>query len=117
MSLRREDDMKCLIYKPLWGHEGSLDEAIRQAVEAGFDGIEGPVPAETPRPCGQERPAASSREEARPIAARAGASSSGSIAGGAPSQPGGARARSSAARRSERRGPRRRAFARLTTPR
>ncbi|MCB1090740.1 MAG: sugar phosphate isomerase/epimerase [Verrucomicrobiae bacterium] len=38
--------MKRLIYKSLWGHEGTLDEAIRQAVEAGFDGIEGPVPAD-----------------------------------------------------------------------
>lgn len=36
--------MKTLIYKPLWGHEGTLSDAVRQAVEAGFDGIEGPVP-------------------------------------------------------------------------
>ena len=32
------------LFKPLWGHQGSLEEAVRQAVEAGFDGIEGPAP-------------------------------------------------------------------------
>ena len=39
--------MKLEIYKPLWGHVGSLEVAVEQAVAAGFDGIEGPVPAET----------------------------------------------------------------------
>tara|TARA_R110002096_G_scaffold159011_3_gene324594 strand:+ start:19175 stop:20053 length:879 start_codon:yes stop_codon:yes gene_type:complete len=38
--------MKLKIYKPLWGHEGTLTEAIEQAVSAEFDGIEGPVPAQ-----------------------------------------------------------------------
>ena len=38
--------MKLEIYKPLWGHIGSLDDAVTQAVEANFDGIEGPVPAD-----------------------------------------------------------------------
>lgn len=36
--------MKLEIFKPLWGHVGSLELAAEQAVEAGFDGIEGPVP-------------------------------------------------------------------------
>ncbi len=38
--------MKLDIYKPLWGHTGSLTEAIDQAEFAGFDGIEGTVPKE-----------------------------------------------------------------------
>ena len=36
--------MKLEIYKPLWGHEGSLSLAVEQAVEAGFQGIEGSAP-------------------------------------------------------------------------
>lgn len=36
--------MQLKIFKPLWGHEGTITEAINQAVRAGFDGIEGPVP-------------------------------------------------------------------------
>ncbi len=36
--------MKLLLFKTLWGHDGSLLEAIDQAAAAGFDGIEGPVP-------------------------------------------------------------------------
>ncbi len=36
--------MKLEIFKPLWGHIGTLEDAVRQAVEADFDGIEGPVP-------------------------------------------------------------------------
>ncbi len=38
--------MKRRIYKPLWGHRGTIGEAVDQAVEAGFDGIEGPVPGD-----------------------------------------------------------------------
>ncbi|MEA1081071.1 sugar phosphate isomerase/epimerase [Marinobacter qingdaonensis] len=34
-------------FKTLWGHEGALQEAISQVIEADFDGIEAPVP-ETP---------------------------------------------------------------------
>lgn len=37
--------MQLLLFKTLWGHEGSLEQAIQQAVKAGFDGIEGPAPA------------------------------------------------------------------------
>ena len=36
--------MKLKLFKPLWGHQGSLTEAVEQASEAGFDGLEGPVP-------------------------------------------------------------------------
>lgn len=36
--------MNLEIYKPLWGHIGSHFEAFSQAIEAGFDGIEGPLP-------------------------------------------------------------------------
>ena len=38
--------MEIRIYKPLWGHQGNLDEAIDQAMSAEFDGIEGPVPSD-----------------------------------------------------------------------
>lgn len=38
--------MELKIFKTLWGHEGSLDEAISQAVEARFHGIEGQAPVE-----------------------------------------------------------------------
>lgn len=31
-------------FKTLWGHEGPLSEAIAQVKEAGFSGIEAPVP-------------------------------------------------------------------------
>ncbi|KPQ29411.1 MAG: Sugar phosphate isomerase/epimerase [Marinobacter excellens HL-55] len=31
-------------FKTLWGHEGPLSQAIEQVYEAGFDGIEAPVP-------------------------------------------------------------------------
>lgn len=31
-------------FKTLWGHEGSLAQAVSQVNEAGFDGIEAPVP-------------------------------------------------------------------------
>lgn len=41
--------MKLEIYKPLWGHEGDMAAAVSQAVESGFDGIEGPVPEEAAR--------------------------------------------------------------------
>ena len=36
--------MKLLLYKTLWGHSGSLAEAIASAQTHGFDGIEGPAP-------------------------------------------------------------------------
>lgn len=42
--------MELKIFKTLWGHEGSLDEAISQAVEARFHGIEGQAPVEN-EPC------------------------------------------------------------------
>ena len=36
--------MKLKLFKPLWGHNGTLSEAVQLAVKAGFDGIEGPIP-------------------------------------------------------------------------
>lgn len=36
--------MKLQVFKTLWGHQGSHEDAARAAVAAGFDGIEGPVP-------------------------------------------------------------------------
>jgi Xylose isomerase-like TIM barrel len=36
--------MKLKLFKTLWGHQGTLDEAIQLCKEAGFHGIEGPVP-------------------------------------------------------------------------
>jgi len=36
--------MKLLLFKTLWGHEGTLLEAIQLAKDAGFQGIEAPVP-------------------------------------------------------------------------
>jgi len=36
--------VKLELLKPLWGHEGSVAEAVEQAAGAGFDGIEGPAP-------------------------------------------------------------------------
>jgi len=36
--------MKLELFKPLWGHEGTIAEAVGQAAAAGFDGIEGPAP-------------------------------------------------------------------------
>lgn len=38
--------MKLKLFKPLWGHSGSNMEAIRLATDAGFDGIEGPIPTD-----------------------------------------------------------------------
>jgi len=37
--------MKLECYKTLWGHDGSFALACQQALEAGFDGVEGPAPA------------------------------------------------------------------------
>lgn len=37
--------MKLRLFKTLWGHEGDAASAMHQAREAGFTGIEGPVPA------------------------------------------------------------------------
>lgn len=39
--------MELKIFKTLWGHSGSLDDAIADCRENGFDGIEGQVPPET----------------------------------------------------------------------
>ncbi len=36
--------MQLKLFKTLWGHAGSPAEAAQQARDAGFDGIEGPVP-------------------------------------------------------------------------
>ena len=36
--------MELRLFKTLWGHMGSLDEAIASAQQHGFDGIEGPAP-------------------------------------------------------------------------
>lgn len=38
--------MKLALFKTLWGHDGELASAIGMAREAGFTGIEGPVPAD-----------------------------------------------------------------------
>ncbi|MEJ2564884.1 MAG: hypothetical protein P8Z00_21985 [Anaerolineales bacterium] len=36
--------MKLQIYKTLWGHSGTYEEAAAEALAANFDGIEGPIP-------------------------------------------------------------------------
>lgn len=36
--------MKLQLFKTLWGHSDSLDSAIDQLLNAGFDGLEGPAP-------------------------------------------------------------------------
>ena len=36
--------MKLATYKTLWGHTSSLESAIQQIIQAGFDGLEGPAP-------------------------------------------------------------------------
>lgn len=41
--------MQLKLFKTLWGHTGSLQQAALQAREARFDGIEGPVPTEPAR--------------------------------------------------------------------
>jgi sugar phosphate isomerase/epimerase len=38
--------VKLALFKTLWGHNGSLATAADQAAAAGFDGIEGPIPAD-----------------------------------------------------------------------
>jgi sugar phosphate isomerase/epimerase len=38
--------MQLALFKTLWGHEGSADDGARLAAEAGFQGIEAPVPAD-----------------------------------------------------------------------
>ncbi len=38
--------MQLQLFKTLWGHAGSPAEAAQQAHDAGFDGIEGPVPVD-----------------------------------------------------------------------
>jgi len=37
--------MTLLIFKTLWGHRGSIDDAVERACHQGFDGIEGQVPS------------------------------------------------------------------------
>lgn len=37
--------MELKIFKTLWGHQGSLDDAFADCRETGFDGIEGPAPS------------------------------------------------------------------------
>ena len=39
--------MKLKLFKTLWGHDGTQTSAIEQAVQADFDGIEGPAPENT----------------------------------------------------------------------
>ncbi|CAD5106264.1 sugar phosphate isomerase/epimerase family protein [Zestomonas carbonaria] len=36
--------MRLRIFKTLWGHAGSIEQAALQALEAGFDGLEAPAP-------------------------------------------------------------------------
>ncbi len=36
--------MTLKVYKTLWGHDGSIEDAVRECLAAGFHGIEGPVP-------------------------------------------------------------------------
>ena len=38
--------MELQLFKTLWGHEGSLEEAAALCCESGFRGIEGPVPSD-----------------------------------------------------------------------
>jgi sugar phosphate isomerase/epimerase len=38
--------VKLQLFKPLWGHTGTIAQAATQARLAGFDGIEGPIPAD-----------------------------------------------------------------------
>jgi sugar phosphate isomerase/epimerase len=38
--------MKLELFKTLWGHTGNLQSAIREALYAGFQGLEGPAPAD-----------------------------------------------------------------------
>lgn len=44
--------MQLTLFKTLWGHKGSFVSAIGEAVDAGFDGIEGPAPS-NPREAGE----------------------------------------------------------------
>ncbi|MEM7698350.1 MAG: TIM barrel protein [Verrucomicrobiota bacterium] len=43
-GLGRIGKMEAILFKTLWGHQGSIGEAAAQAIEAGFGGIEGPAP-------------------------------------------------------------------------
>ncbi|MBD3670350.1 MAG: sugar phosphate isomerase/epimerase [Gammaproteobacteria bacterium] len=38
--------MQLALYKTLWGHEGTLEEALNEVRDAGWQGIEGPAPLE-----------------------------------------------------------------------
>ncbi len=38
--------MELALFKTLWGHDGTLDEAIQQCKDAGFQGIEAPAPVD-----------------------------------------------------------------------
>ncbi len=41
--------MELRLFKTLWGHTGSLDEAVAQVLAADFDGLEGPAPEDAGR--------------------------------------------------------------------
>jgi len=43
--------MKLEIYKTLWGHVGSIEEAAGSCIATGFAGIEGPVPRSSEKRC------------------------------------------------------------------
>lgn len=38
--------MKLLLFKQRWGHEGTFADAAKQVLDAGFHGIEGPLPTD-----------------------------------------------------------------------
>ena len=42
----RRGRMNVLLFKTLWGHDGSLTEAMDLAVESGFSGLETPYPTD-----------------------------------------------------------------------
>jgi len=39
-----KNTMRLKLFKTLWGHNGTLNSAISEALQAGFDGLEGPAP-------------------------------------------------------------------------
>ncbi len=38
--------MKAILFKTIWGHEGTFEEALALAGEAGFEGVEAPTPVD-----------------------------------------------------------------------
>lgn len=40
--------MELKLYKTLWGHKGTYQKAIKDALNVGFNGIEGPLPQQIP---------------------------------------------------------------------